>query len=201
MTNVEKPKSTVSRRIKHVLPGEKLATIEEFAPGTGSAIIGDSVISTIVGEVQPDLSSRVINVKLQKTGLQGIPSAGDYVTGTVQSAQPSMAQVKIEAVNDEPSSKEFTGMLSMRDERRRRTSSPIKTGDVIRAQVISTKNAIFHLTVDCSNCGVLFTVCSNCGNDVVAIGRDRVKCKECGWVEERLLAEDFIRYSRGQSNS
>lgn len=193
--------SGVNRKSRVALPGDKLATIEEFAPGEGSAISGESVISTVVGYANQDMANRVINVEQGKRTIENLPRPGDYVVGTVQSAQPSMAQVLIEGVNDQPSNKEFTAMLSMRDERRRRNSSPIKAGDVVRARVLSLKNAIIHLTVDAPNCGVLYTVCSICGNDVVAISRDRVKCRECGWVDERLLADDFVRYSRSQVNS
>ena len=183
--------------IRQVLPGDKLATIEEFSPGQGSAIARDNVISIVIGKASPDMVNRTINVKTDKRIGIGVPATGDYVVGKVQSAQPSIAQVQIEALNDSPSYKQFTGMLSMRDERRRRTSSPIKAGDIVRARVLSTKNAIFQLTVDGPNCGVLYTVCCNCGKDVFAISRDRVKCRECGWVDERLLSEDFVRSSRG----
>jgi exosome complex component CSL4 len=88
-------------------------------------------------------------------------------------------------------------MMSFRDDRRRR-SSPVKPGDTIRAKVFSTKNSIYHLTLDAPDCGVLFTVCSVCGGSVIALGRDRVKCRECGTVDDRLLADDFIRLSRTQ---
>lgn len=183
---------------RKVLPGDKLATIEEFEPGQGSTVNGDSVISTVVGESSPDMQNRTISVKTDKSIGIGVPATGDFIVGKVQSAQPSIAQIEIESVNDILSNKQFTGMLSMRDERRRRTSSPIKAGDVVRARVISTKNAIIQLAVDSPKCGVLYTVCSNCGKEVFAISRDRVKCRECGWVDERLLSEDFIRSSRGQ---
>ncbi|MHB8568151.1 MAG: exosome complex RNA-binding protein Csl4 [Nitrososphaerales archaeon] len=202
MENQEKIRTERKKlEVRAALPGDRLATIEEFASGSGSTVSGETVIATVVGETHPDMVNRVINVDIRKQSVAPIPVTGDYVIGTVQSAQPSMAQVMIEAVNDIPSSKEFTGMLSMRDERRRRTSSPIKSGDVLRAKVSSTKNAIFHLTVDAPNCGVLYTVCSMCGKDVVVIGRDRIKCRECGWGDERLLSEDFVMYSQSQANS
>ena len=88
-------------------------------------------------------------------------------------------------------------MLSLRDERRR-NSSPIKAADIIRARVLSTKNAIFHLALDGPRCGVISTVCSNCGGPVVPLGRDRVKCPECGLVDERILAEDMFKPSGSQ---
>ncbi|HZW54662.1 MAG TPA: exosome complex RNA-binding protein Csl4 [Nitrososphaerales archaeon] len=200
MSQNTEPKSSVkpegTAKARRVLPGDKLSTIEEFTAGPGAAIVGDTVVSTVVGEARPDMINRVFKVTPSKQNRGHVPKPGDYVIGSVQSAQPSVAQVKIEGVNDEQSNKEFTGMLSTRDERRRRTSSPIKPGDIIRAKVSSVKNAIFHLTLDAPDCGALYTVCSVCGRDVVALGRDRVKCRECGWVDERLLADDFIRYSR-----
>jgi exosome complex component CSL4 len=184
-------------REKIAVPGDKLGTIEEFIPGVGSAAVGDNLTATIVGQVAPDMSARVMNVEPGKVGIEALPKEGDLIIGSVQSAQSSVAQVAIKAVNDRPTDKDFTGMLSLRDDRRRR-SSPVKPGDTIRAMVFSTKNSIFHLTLDAPNCGVLFTVCSVCGGSVVAMGRDRVKCRECGTVDERMLADDFVKLSRSQ---
>ncbi|MGH2639819.1 MAG: exosome complex RNA-binding protein Csl4 [Rhabdochlamydiaceae bacterium] len=189
------------KRLRIVLPGDKLATIEEFIPGTGSASIDDEVVSTVLGGQQPDMSNRIMNVKPARTAADSLPKAGDNIIGRVDSAQSSVAQVTIIALNDKPSHKEFSGMLSLRDDRRRRSSSPIKAADLIRAKVISTKNSIFHLSIDASDCGVIYTVCSNCGGRVVALGRDRVKCPECGLVDERVLADDFVKLSRTQANS
>lgn len=178
-----------------MLPGDKLASIEEFVPGTGTASVGDSVVSTLAGGKQPDMANRVMNVKPLKDAAQAIPQVGDYVTGFVDSSSPNVAQVTIKAINEVPSNKEFSAMLSLRDERRRK-SSPIKAADTIRAKVISTKNAIFHLAIDDPKCGVINTVCSNCGGRIVPLGRDRVKCPECGLVDDRILAEDLLKPSR-----
>jgi exosome complex component CSL4 len=182
---------------KAVLPGDSLGTEEEFEPGNGALNRGGVVVAARIGESRPDMSNRVMTVKPAKI-IAKLPERGDYVIGTVESAASSIAQVKIEAINDELSTKEFSGMLSMRDERHRRSSPQIKPGDLIRAKVISTKNSIFHLSLDDPNCGVLFTVCSNCGGRVVALGRGAVKCTECGWTDDRMLSEDFVQYSRNQ---
>ena len=50
-----------------VLPGDKLASIEEFVPGTGTVTVGDSIVSTVTGGKQPDMANRVMNVKPAKT--------------------------------------------------------------------------------------------------------------------------------------
>jgi exosome complex component CSL4 len=195
--NIEN-KTELSKQSRLAIPGDRLATIEEFVPGNGSASLGDAIVSTVVGNVQPDMASRVINVKAVKSADDNLPKVGDLIIGHVDSSQPSMAQITIIAVNDQPSDKQLTGMLSMREDRRRRTSSPIKAGDLIRAKVASTKNSIYHLSLDDPRAGVIETVCSNCGGNVMALGRDRVKCKECGFVDDRILSEEFIKSSRGQ---
>jgi exosome complex component CSL4 len=194
-------KNNQKEKFRLAIPGDKLATIEEFVPGIGSASIGDSVVSTVVGNVTPDMVNRVINVKPIKNADAALPKVGDYVIGRADSAQPSMVQVTIIAVNDNESHKELSGMLSLRDERRRRTTSPIKAGDIIRAKVFSTKNSIYHLAIDDSIAGVIKTVCSNCGGNVIALGRDRVKCRECGLVDERILSDDFIKNSRTETGT
>jgi exosome complex component CSL4 len=196
----ENQKTRIQEKISNrfVLPGDALATQEEFEPGSGSTVYGDNVVATLVGEVLPDMRNRVMNVRPIKHEPARLPEVGDYVIGTVQSAASSIAQVRIDAINEMRSSKDFTGMLSLRDDRHRRNASPIRAGDVIRAKVSSTTNAIYHLSIDDAKCGVLYTVCSFCGNRVVALGRGSVKCTECGRTDERLLSEDFIAYSRSQ---
>lgn len=191
---------TDDKKQKIVLPGDKLASIEEFGPGTGTTSVGDSIVSTLVGGRGVDMSKRVINVRPVKSATSSIPQAGDYVTGFVDSASPNVVQVTIESINEVPSDKQFTGMLSLREERRRK-SNPIKAADTIRAKVISTKNAIFSLGIEDQRCGVISTVCSNCGGRIVPLGMDRVKCPECGLVDDRLLAEDLLRPSRPQART
>ena len=185
---------------KKVLPGDVLASIEEFIPGAGTVAVGESIISTVAGSRSPDISSSVMSVVPSRSASKAIPRVGDYVTGFVDSASPSVAQVTVRSINDVPSNREFAGMLSTRDERRR-NSSPIRAADTIRAKVISTKNSIFHLALADTRCGVINTVCSSCGGPVVPLGRDRVKCPECGLVDDRLLAEEMIRSSRPQAIS
>src|SRR5579875_3356588 len=81
---------------RHALPGDKIATIEEFEAGPGSLAIGEAIIASRVGDVDPDMSNRIISVRLAKAALGKLPSVGDLVTGTVQSVATSVAQVKID---------------------------------------------------------------------------------------------------------
>jgi exosome complex component CSL4 len=182
--------------LKFVLPGDNLGAEEEFEPGQGSINLDGKVVASLVGRASPDMANRVMTVEPAKYGIAKLPAVNDIITGTVQSAASSIAQVRIDAINEIPSTKDLSGMLSMRDDRRRRNSSPLRAGDVIRAKVISTVNSIYHLGLDCTGCGVIYTVCSFCGGRVVALGRGAVKCAECGSTDDRLLSDEFIAYSR-----
>lgn len=189
-------KKNLTSNPRFVLPGDNLGEEEEFEAGSGSTNLGGKVVASRIGEVAPDMANRMMIVKPAKRDIAKLPEVGDFIVGTVQSAASSIAQVRIDAINDVPSSKDLSGMLSMRDDRHRRSFSALRAGDVVRAKVTSTVNSIYHLSLEGSGCGVLYTVCSFCGARVVALGRGAVKCTECGSTDDRLLSDDFIAYSR-----
>ena len=51
----------------------------------------------------------------------------------------------------------------------RRTA--VKLGDVVRAKVISTMNAMIHLSIGEPHLGVIASLCSNCGRPLGDHGR------------------------------
>ncbi|MGI0079428.1 MAG: exosome complex RNA-binding protein Csl4 [Nitrososphaerales archaeon] len=198
--NKERADSKAKNGRNFVLPGDRLATIEEFEAGVGSTTLGERIVASRVGEVRPDMANRVMLVKPAKE-VARLPLTDDYIIGTVESASSSVAQVSIRAINDVESNKEFSAMLSLRDDRHRRSGPALKASDLIRAKIMSTTNSIYQLSLDCERCGVIYTVCSVCGGSVVALGQDRIKCRECGTVDERLLSADFVTYSLAQGNA
>ena len=69
------------------------------------------------------------------------------------------------------------------------------TLDVVRNDVITLKienhlNGTIHATIDEPELGVLFTKCNICAGSVVPL-RDRVKCPNCGFVEDRKISTNF----------
>lgn len=183
-----------SKPKKAVIPGDGLAVIEAFEAGSGTFVDDGEVRALRVGYAEPDKKQRVISVKPSR-GSIGVPKPNDMIIGTVETAQPSIANILIEEINDQYSEASFSGMLQSsgdpRDRNRRRVTC--KPGDVVRAHVYSVKNSIYHLSVDRPEDGVLYTICSQCGGSVIRV-RDMVKCNECGYVEERKLASDFDQY-------
>jgi exosome complex component CSL4 len=175
------------------LPGDKLAVSEEFLPGPHVYDDSGSLRALTVGSVQRDMRNMEISVKpVVKSKLIKV---GDRVVGQTEAAQASSASVRIYFVNGTPTDKDFTGSLSLRSGRPGRggpRGPPIKLGDVVRCRVFSLLNGIIHLSINEDDAGVLYALCGSCGKPLLRAG-NKVKCDECGNVEERKLAADFGR--------
>ena len=83
-----------------VLPGDKIAVIEEYEAGNNACDDGHVVRATVVGESEIDKKERVVNVKNQN--ITSIPETGDIVIGTVEAVMGSMIAVLINYINSKP---------------------------------------------------------------------------------------------------
>jgi exosome complex component CSL4 len=175
------------------LPGDKLAVSEEFLPGQHTYDDSGLIRALTVGSVEKDAQKSEISVKPAVE--PEIIKVDDWVTGQVETAQANSANVKIYFVNGKPSHKDFSGMLSLRGlsggGRGERRTTPVKSGDIVRCRVVSLLNGIIHLSIDEPDMGVVAALCGNCGKPLLRGSATRVKCDECGNVEERKLAQDF----------
>ena len=173
-----------------VLPGTKLASIEEFEGGQGTYTRDDSVRALLLGRAQYDIKARKVTIQPVKTRSM-IPSQGDSVTGTVEVAHSSMLSLRIQSVNGKDSAAGFTGLLLLGGQRGRGKRPIIgKYSDVIRATVVSNRNGIIQLALKGKDDGVLLAICSSCGSKVSRHGT-RIKCSFCDLLEERALSPDF----------
>jgi exosome complex component CSL4 len=176
-----------------VLPGDKIAVSEEFLPGMHTYDDAGVIRALAAGSVSKDMKSMEISVK--PAAQPELIKIDDWVTGQVEGVQANSANVHIYFHNGKPTYKDFSGMLSLRGlsggGRGARRTTPVKAGDVVRARVFSLVNGIIHLTIDEPDMGVVAALCGNCGRPLLKGNATRVKCDECGNVEERKLARDF----------
>ena len=124
-----------------------------------------------------------------------LPTVGDVVTGQIETAQSSVSNLKIYYVNGMPDLGRFRrphlpqggeGWWP-RDE-----EDAGEAGDIVRAKVVSTVNAMIHLSIGEPHLGVVATLCSNCGSPLSDEG-GRAQCNNCGNQEDRKFADDFGR--------
>jgi exosome complex component CSL4 len=175
-----------------VLPGERLGVIEEFIPDSGTYVRDSVIYSKIVGRALVDLLSKRVSVYPLVSGAP-VPKVSTTVIGQVGHAQSDNVLVRIFKLDSKKLSGVFTGVLHVSDVQERYVKSMTevcKSGDLIRAKVISDKNQVYHLSTNDKNLGVLYAFCSRCAS-LLELKRYEMQCPKCGNVEKRKTALDY----------
>jgi exosome complex component CSL4 len=100
---------------KIVLPGDVVASPEEFVAGKNTYEQGDSVRATLPGRVEKDMAKREVAIHPSSTA--NFPRVGDVVLGQVEAAMTSTAGIRITYINGKPTPKGFPGTIFMRSDR------------------------------------------------------------------------------------
>ena len=167
------------------IPGDQIASIEEYEAGHNAFDDGDMVRAATVGHVDIDKSLRVANIRNPKN--LSVPNAGDIIIGTVAAVMSSMIIVTIDYINDIPTISKVECICSTKNLRRK---SPALVNDIVRLKTVSHLNGAIHTTMEESHLGILFTKCRKCGGKVIQM-RDAIKCTECAWIDDRKLSNMF----------
>jgi exosome complex component CSL4 len=167
-----------------VMPGDRLGFIEEMEAGDNTFDDGDTIRSTAIGIANVDKKNRIVDVRNGKQ--LSIPKKGDIVIGSVSAVLSSMIAVSIRYLNGKPNSSGVECICQNPDRRR----VIARVNDIIVLKVEAHKNGAIHATIDEPELGVLFTKCNVCGGSVVPM-RDRVKCPNCGFVEDRKISTNY----------
>jgi exosome complex component CSL4 len=178
-----------------ILPGEQIASIEEFEGGKNTYVNNGLVRSSAVGTKVYDFKRHIVKIDQKNSPM--LPKIGDIIVGYIEMLFGSMFSVRILYVNDEKSESGFSAISSARlggssgrDRGDRRARIIFRIGDIIRGRVISLLNSTIHITIDEKEFGVLYALCFNCGGDTVRLN-STVKCIECSIFEERKLSNDY----------
>jgi exosome complex component CSL4 len=167
------------------IPGEKIALIEEYLPGENTYEENDTIRATAIGNVKMDKSERLASINRQKQ--ISVPKVGDVIIGVVEANLPSMIAIMIKFVNGKKANSDLECICVTRHIRKKNVAL---AKDVVKVEIISHINGTIHASIDSQELGVLFTKCRKCFGTVVKM-RDAVKCKDCGWIDDRKLALDF----------
>ncbi len=176
-----------------VSPGDRLGVIEEFSPGPGTYVEQGAIYSKATGRTLIDMMNKQVSV-FPVIRAASSPKTGSIIIGQVMQAQNQTANVRILKIDKKILTGPFTGVLHISD------SSPVyvdsmfdvcKSGDILRAKVISETNRIYHLSTSVDRIlGVIFAFCSNCGQ-TLQWRRSRMHCPDCGRIENRKVASDY----------
>jgi exosome complex component CSL4 len=177
-----------------ILPGDQVASIEEFEAGKYAYVSDGTIRSTSVGTKIYDFKKRI--AKIEKINSPILPRIGDIIVGYIEMLFGSMMSVRILYINEKKSFAGFSAIASTRistpgRERDRRSRIIFRVGDIIRGRVISLLNSSIHITIDEKEFGVIYTLCFNCGGGTVRVNNKTIKCIECGINEDRKLTIDY----------
>lgn len=185
---------------KPILPGEHIASIEEFEGGKNTYLASDGTVrSTTVGTKVYDLKRRVVKIDPKNSPM--LPKIGDTIVGYVEMMFSTMVSIKVLYINDKWSDAGFSAIASARlgsradIERRGDRRATFHNGDIVRGRVISLLNSTIHLTLAEKEYGVLYAMCFMCGGDTVRTNESTIKCVDCGAFENRKLAHDYGKES------
>jgi len=175
-----------------VAPGDRLGVIEEFTPGPGTYTEQGTIYSEITGRTLMDMLNKKVSVFPLTRGVS-VPKVGSLVIGQVSGVDSKSATLQITRVGKRPLSGFFTGILHISDVIPGFVETMFdicKTGDIMRARVVSEKNRVFHLSTADKNLGVVYAFCSWCGHMLLLRGR-RIQCTNCDKIEKRKIASDY----------
>ncbi len=167
------------------IPGEKIAQIEEYLPGNNTYEDNDVIRATTIGDINLDSVERLASINRQKQIT--VPKVGDKIIGVVEANLPSMIAIMIKFVNGKKVNSDLECVCVTRHIRKKNIAL---AKDVVKGEIISHINGTIQASIDSQDLGVLFTKCRKCFGTVVKM-RDAVKCKDCGWIDDRKLSSDF----------
>ncbi len=178
-----------------VIPGDFLATAEEFVPGDGAYEESGKIYSTYTGVVLVDVRTKHISVFSRALGPPAL-KRDDVVIGRVEEVRDQGASI-------------YIGVLRGREDRElplpnkgsihvsqvhtsyvEEMRQQFKLGDIVRARVLNASRAPVQLSTAGDDLGVIVAACSRCR---APLKREdsKLSCSECGNLEFRKLASDY----------
>lgn len=187
--------SKVGQNAQFVVPGERLGVIEEFVPGHGTYEEKGTIFSEAIGLAIIDTVNKTVKIQ-RRTKKPLIPEEDSTVISIVTSTQDKVAQVNILEIDQKRVGTPFSGILhiSSSSPRYERTMKEVcKTGDIVRAKIVSTRNRVPQLTTIGRGLGVVKAYCSQCGQ-LLTQRNQTLQCLSCGKVERRKVSDDYGKY-------
>ncbi|MDD5148316.1 MAG: exosome complex RNA-binding protein Csl4 [Candidatus ainarchaeum sp.] len=186
--------------MKCSLPGEFLATEEEFSKGENTFEENGDIRADSTGLPSEDKKYKIISVSKQKNL---VPlSAGSIVFGTVMLVRTNSVSIEMHPLNLK-SERQVIGasyaMLPVRNVSREYVEdlkAQFKIGDIVKAKVAEAKPWGIDLRTNEKELGVIKAFCSRC-RQPLQLSVTGLKCTSCGNSETRKLSSEYGQIALG----
>jgi exosome complex RNA-binding protein Csl4 len=174
-----------------VVPGDKIAEIEEFLPDDTCFEEEGSILSGVIGEVITDVKKHKITVKPFKKHFE--INRGDIGLGRVEYVKKQIASVDIYRLNEREVPLPVNSILHVSETSRRYVRSMYdvtRPGDWIKFRIIKTTKPIYISLIG-EGLGVVLGHCNRCGHELDFYRRNSLKCANCNFIQNRITSKSF----------
>jgi len=194
-----------------VIPGSIVASCSEWKEGEGVIVQGGEIVSVLTGYVTFDEEDKRVSVSCAPEGVR-LLEEGDTVIAEVFRLKESMVEANIIQVEGKEHRdllpNQLRGQMHITkivDRYMHQARDAMRSRDIIRAKVTSTEPVTRLEIRGHEGCGVLHSICPNCGENLAAIDDAEdwnVRCGDCGHEGFRVLADAYGQgYSQGKGLS
>jgi len=181
---------------KMTMPGDEIATSEEYMPGQGTYERNGIIFAAIIGKIEFSETDKTVHVmEARRTNTL---KPGDIVLGEVGNVTNSLANISISGLenSDRHIGTGETGVIHISKVTESYTEDVRKeyrTGDLVRVKVLQVAPSL-QLSSREPEFGVLKGRCGRC-RTILANNSGKLYCAECEKFEHRKLASDFGKYT------
>jgi len=177
---------------KRLMPGEPIATAEEYIAGFGTFEDNGMIYSSAIGSLDIDERNKVAHIKFDNR--PNVVWDGDRVLCEVTSVRSTMVVCNIimvegqdRAVTGETMATIHVSKLSNRYVED--ASEKVRVTDIVRGEVIQAKPSI-QLTTAKPHLGVVYARCRHC-REPLQRKDSKLHCEKCENTEYRKLSRDY----------
>lgn len=174
-----------------VLPGDKIAVIEEFLPDESCYEQDGGIYSKILGRVVTDTKRHKISV-IPKNPHRTIKN-GDIGIGRVEFMKKQIASINIYYLNQEDLLIPINAVLHVSEASRRFVKNMYEVtrpGDWIRFRIIRAAKPVYISLIG-DDLGVIISYCIQCGHELQFKRRNTLECPNCDTIQTRITSKYF----------
>ena len=176
-----------------VLPGTKLAIVEEFLPGKGTYVEQGHIVASVLGTVRLIPKKHLCYID-SPVKTAPVPKVGQIAIGQVSHTSKQMATIDIYALNEQPTLPTYTALIHISQITRGFVESMddvLRAGDIVRCKVVDAKTIPLQVEMIGTRLGVIYATCTNCGTPIIKKERNVLECPACKTVNYRKTAVDY----------
>ncbi|MFX1251723.1 MAG: exosome complex RNA-binding protein Csl4 [Promethearchaeota archaeon] len=177
---------------KYVVPGDKLAVIEEFIPDSGTWDESGVIYSNITGSVTINNKKHRISVTPLVRKIKKLKK-GDLVLAHVVETRRQTATLNIYVINKKELPNPVSGGLhisSCSDKYVKSMFEVARPGDWLKG-VISRVDPLQLDIRGNPTFGVILASCVVCGGFLKVVRRNLLRCDECGKLQPRVTSRQY----------